>query len=118
MKNISGIFEIELNEKTYEAKCNFGVVERLERRILNRSIFEALNDAVNGRIFLTDITDTIHTALLAGGNKNFKRDDVGEAVHSGGMENYVEWYIKFLTYALTGKTEPDLEEDKETDKKK
>lgn len=118
MKNISGIFEITLDGETYEAKCNFGVVERLERRIFEKSIFEILSDAGNGKIYMSMVVDVIHTAITAGGTKNLNREKIGDIIVSEGLEKFVEWYISFLTYALTGEVHPDFKEETEEDKKK
>ena len=117
MKNISGVFEIELDGKIYEAKCSFGVIERLERRIFEKSILEILNDAVNQKIYMSNIVDVVYTSILAAGEKKLSRDDVGEIIFKTGVQKYIEWYITFLTYALTGETEPEIE-DVPDDKKK
>lgn len=119
-RNISGGFPVTIDGEEYETVCDFGVIEKLERRILNCSIFEALHNAMNGAIRFSDVVDVMHTGMLAAKDTRLNRADLGKKLHKSGFQNYVEWYVSFLTYALTGDSEPETESvsSEELDKKK
>lgn len=117
-KNIKGIFTLEIDGKERELKCNLGAVEDLEERVLKRPIIVALNDAMQGAVKVREIVDVIMVGLKANGDTRFKRDEVGEEVIRKGMAHYLELYIKYLTYAVTGEEEPETETVTEEDKKK
>jgi len=108
-KNIRGEFPITIDGKEYSTKCNFELIERLERHVLNRAIFSALHDAMNGDILFTEIVDVIHAGMKAAKDARLSRNDLGEALHKDGFQNHIAWYVDFLTYALTGETNPETE---------
>lgn len=107
--NTQGIFEIELLDGNREVKCNFAVIERLERHVFKRPIMQVLTECIQGQVYFGEVVDTIIEGLKANDDTRFKRDEIGEYVHSKGMDNYVQWYIEYLTYALTGDKAPDVE---------
>jgi hypothetical protein len=118
MNNVRGIFPVEIDGTERDAKCTFGLVERLERSVLKRPIIQALNEAAQGLVYTSDIVAVIHEALKENGDTRLTQKQIGEYVFSKGSMNYLEWYIVFLTFALTGETEPSAEEVSEEDKKK
>lgn len=121
MENINGIFKLEIDGTERELKCDFGTVENLERNLFRRPIITVLNEALNGSINVYEVVDTIMAGLSSNRDNRFDRKKIGAEVVKKGMSNYVEWYLSFLTYAVTGeteaKTEPIKEQDSE-DKKK
>lgn len=118
MSNIRGLFSLDVCGKERELKCDFNVVDKLERQIFKRPIMLVLTEAVRGQTFFGDVVDTIHAGLEANGGTSLKRNDIGAYVHSKGLDKYIEWYIKYLTYAITGEEEPEIDETAEDDKKK
>lgn len=108
--NTQGLFEIDLMGENREVKCNFAVIERLERHVYNRPIMKVLTECIQGHVFFGEVVDTIIEGLKANGDTRFKRDEIGEYVHTHGLDTYVQWYIEFLTYALTGDRKPEVEQ--------
>lgn len=119
-ENLRGEFEIEVDGVTYQTKCNFALIEALERKILKRSILQATHDAMNGNIYYSEMVDIIHAAMQAAKDNRLNRADLGEKIHKDGFDKHIAWYIEFMTYALTGKTKEDTEivEDSDDVKKK
>jgi hypothetical protein len=115
-ENLSGIFPVEINGVKRDTKCNFGVVEKLECDVFKRPIIAVLNDAANGHIFISDVVDTILAGLEANRDTRFNRNDIGGAVVDKGLDFYAEFFIKFLSFAITGKsnltTEPTASKKK------
>lgn len=116
MTNLNGIFQLELAGSTRDLKCDFGVVEKLERQVYMRPIMEVLNEAINGKIQITEIVDTIRVGLEANKDTRLSRTEIGQEVLTRGAVTFIEWYLQFLTYAITGKV--DLEPTPADDKKK
>lgn len=117
MANLHGIFHLELAGQQRELKCNFSVVERLERQVFKRPIMEVLNSSINGAINITEIVDTIYVGLEANKDTRLSRDEIGQEVMQKGAVNFVEWYLQFLTYAITGQVDLDAQ-PADDDKKK
>ena len=125
MENISGIFKLKIDGKERDLKCDFGTIENLERNLFKRPIIAVLNEALNGNINLYEVVDTIMAGLASNRDTRFVREDVGAEVVKNGLTSYLEWYLSFLTYAITGEEKPDtvsvnIDTDKKTgtDKKK
>lgn len=118
MTNISGVFKLEIDGTERDLKCTFGVIERLEAHVLKKPIILALNEALNGNVYITDIVNTILEGLKANGDTRFTRDQIGDDVMKNGIASYVEFYISFLTYAVSGDKGLSLEESTEDIKKK
>ena len=117
MDNISGEFELELCGSVRTLKCNFGVVEHLERRLFEKPILIVLNDAIQGNIFFHQVIDTIQCGLHANKDTRLTREEIGVYVQEKGIMSFLEWYISFLTYAVTGGN-VDESEDNTLDPKK
>lgn len=118
-ENIRGLFSLELCGSKRELKCTFEVIEQLERAIFKRPLVKVLTDAVNGDIYFSDVVDTILCGLHANKDTRLKRQEIGEYVHSKGLPNFLEFYTRYLTYALTGSDQVDVEETETgLDKKK
>lgn len=100
--NISGEFHIELAGKKRTLKANFGCIEALETQILQKGIFETLTDAMQNKGRFSDIVAVIHVGLVANKDTRLSRAEVGQAILDGGLVNFMETYIEFLTYCITG----------------
>lgn len=109
--NIRGIFTLDLDGQNRELKCNFSAIEHLERNVFKRPAIQVLADAIDGVYITHEIVDTILTGLKANGDTRFKRDSLGEEVLQKGVANYVEFYLKYLTYAISGSSKIELEEE-------
>lgn len=120
MKNISGTFTLEICDIERELKCNFLVIEKLERQVLKRPILQALNEAETGGVYISDVVGVIHAGLEGARDTRLTRNEIGQYVTEKGMSNFLEFYLKFLTYALIGDSElkEDTEPETEDDKKK
>jgi hypothetical protein len=116
--NILGTFELELLGSTRELKSNFSCVEKLERNVLKKPLMKALNDAIQGEIYFGDVVDTILVGLHANNDTRFSRNQIAEYVHTKGLQNFLEFYIQYLTFSLTGGDVPETEEIDEVSKKK
>lgn len=117
-KNIPGEFPIEIAGEEYIAKCNFGVIEKLERQILKRSLMSLMTDAANWNASICDMVDVVTAAIEAGGNK-IDRMDVGNHIQKIGIKSHLEWHIAYLSYAITGDETPEFEtSEKTSDSKK
>jgi len=117
IENIDGVFQVEIDDVLRDVKCNFGVVERLERNIFKRPIVSVLNEALNENIYFSEVVDTLSLALKANGDTRLSRDELGESVRKRGLIHYYAWYISFLTYAITGGQELETEEVEDSKKK-
>lgn len=102
VSNISGEFKINLAGQDRVMKANFACIEALETQILNKGIFEALTDAIQNRGRFSDIAAVIHAGLVANKDTRLTRQEVGQALLEGGLVKYMEVYIEFLTYCVTG----------------
>lgn len=102
VSNISGEFKIELAGQERTMKANFACIEALETQILNKGIFETLTEAMQNKGKFTDITAVIHAGLAANKDTRLNRQEVGQALLEGGLVKYMEVYIEFLTYCITG----------------
>lgn len=100
--NISGEFQIDLAGQKRTLKANFGCIEALETQILQKGIFETLTDAMQNKGRFYDIAAVIHAGLVANKDTRLTRAEVGQAILEGGLVNYMETYIEFLTYCITG----------------
>lgn len=116
--NTKGVFPIEINGEMRDTICNFAAIERLERTVFKRPIMAVLNDGVSGNIFFHEVLDCVMTGLWANRDTRFKREEIGNEMAEKGLANYLEWYLKYLTYAVTGKTEVEAEFVSDDDKKK
>ena len=109
--NIRGVFPIDICGAVRDTKCNIGVAVKLEREIFGMAITKKLtNIVVNEDISIFDITHTIKVALEANGDSRLSFEEIGNDVILQGVDKFSEWYITFLTYAITGKTVADFEE--------
>ena len=108
-ENIEGVFSIDIGGSVRETKANFGVVEKLERQLFKRPILSVLNGALNGDIYISDIVDVIDISLRANKDTRLTREEIGQEVTQKGAITYTEWYLKYLTYLITGddSSEPD-----------
>jgi len=113
---INGRFTLDLvgQERTLVADFNF--IETIELSTVRKPIFQLLDEALNGRMHLTDMVSVLHAGLKSNGDTRLSRAEIGNDVIAKGMANLVEFYIKFLTYAVTGNSQPKVEEN--LDKKK
>lgn len=109
--NIRGIFTLDICDKERELKCNFGVVEKLERQILKRPALQALSEACTGYVYISEIADVIKAGLEANGGTSLSRSDIGQGVQEKGIKHFLPFYIEFLTYAVTGERDPVIDEN-------
>ena len=100
--NISGEFEIELKGKKHTMKANFACIESLETKILNKGIFETLTEAMQNKGKFSDIVSVIQAGLAANKDTRLTRTEIGDAIMQAGLIQYMEVYIEFLTYCITG----------------
>lgn len=115
---MKGVFPIEIKRTQRDTLCSFFAIERLERSVFKRPIMAVLNEAINGGIYFHEVLDTILVGLSANKDTRFTRDEIGEEMASKGVLAYTEWYIRFLTFAVTGETEVKPEYVTDDDKKK
>lgn len=108
-KNISGEFDIEINGETYTLKMTYGVAERIEQRIIGKSIMELLTESLNGRARISDIVAVFHACLTPEDKKPLDKDQLGNGIMNNGLKKYAAPYTKILTYAVTGDEEPKTE---------
>lgn len=113
---IGGKFNIELDGQTREMAANFGFVEMVEQMVINKPIVQLLDEAINGRMKLTDLVNVIHIALKANKDTRLTRDAIGSEIIRVGSTKFMQTYIELLTYAITGDVE--LKVDDASDKKK
>lgn len=116
IKNISGVFPLEIQGKKRDTFCTFGVIENLERVHFERPVISVLNDALNGKIFVINVVDAVMEGLHANKDTRFDRNDIGEEIIKRGMDEFIAWFIIFLTYAISG--DKSLEVNKTVDVKK
>lgn len=102
MDNIPGIFTVDLCGSQREIKVTFGLVERLERRILNRPLFDLLQEAASQRFYISDIATVIHEGLAENGDKRLSKDQVGQEIMERGVTTFAEVYVNIIVYALNG----------------
>ena len=115
-RNISGLFKVEIDGVNRDMKCTFSVIDALEGQIFKRPIVSVLNDAINGDIYITHLVYTIIEGLHANGDTRFDVDKVGNEIVENGAEKYIELFIEFLTYAISG-TRPLVSAKKKQKKK-
>ena len=101
-KNISGVFKVKINGKERDLKCTFGVIEELEKNIYRRPVVAVLNEAIQGHIYTSEVVDTILEGLKGNRDTRFNREDIGQEILEKGIDEYVELFINFLTYAVSG----------------
>lgn len=107
IKNIPGEFIVTLDGKERTIKATFGAVEKLEGGLLGKTIFEALNDAMNGRVRYADVISVIMVGLEAfNRDTRMTREEIGNAVFAVGLTDFLATHIEFLTYCLTGGKKP------------
>ena len=102
MDNIPGTFSVELCGSQRELKVTFGLVERLEKRIFQRPIFDLLNEASQGRFYLSDVASLVHEGLVENGDKRLSRDQIGQEIMEKGLVNFAPTFVNILAYALNG----------------
>lgn len=101
-KNLSGIFTIEIDGADRDLKCNFGVVEALERAVFKRPITKVIDEIVNGEVYISELCDTILTGLKANNDTRFTRDQIGEEIQKRGIGKYAAFYLDYLSYSVFG----------------
>lgn len=102
MSNISGLFKVKIDGVERDMKCTFSVIDALENQIFKRPIVSVLNDAINGDIYITHLVYTIIEGLHANGDTRFDVEKVGNEIIEKGAEQYIQLFIEFLTYAISG----------------
>lgn len=119
MKNIAGEFVVEFEGKEYQMKINYGLIERWERKIINRPIFDMLELALNRRAGLSDVAIIFHTAMQEANDTRLTLEQVGQKILQAGMPNFYGLYLTMLNYAFSGEMELEVEEtDGDEPKKK
>lgn len=113
--NIKGIFPVEIDGVERDTKCTFDVVTTVERK-LGKPITQMLDEALNGRIYMSELVEVMHLGLKANGDTRFPYSELGQIVTDKGLAFYNAWYLNFLTYVLVGDSKPDIVEVE--DKKK
>jgi dissimilatory sulfite reductase (desulfoviridin) alpha/beta subunit len=109
-KNIPGEFFIEIDDKEYTLKMTYGVAEKLETRLLGKSLMELLTESLNGRARLSDIVTVFHACLEVGDKKQpLDKEQLGDGIMRNGLKKYASAYTRLLTYAMTGDEEPKTE---------
>jgi hypothetical protein len=114
----NGKFSLALAGQERELYANFAFVEEIETRTIKKPIMALLNDALNGRQFISDMVSVIAAGLHANGDTRLSRAEIGEAVLKLGTARVIETYIQMLTFSITGETEVKTVDATEADKKK
>lgn len=116
LKNISGEFVLTIEETDYQMKMDYGVIEKLERQILNRPLLVILESALNGVVSISDVTEVLWQCMQRAKDTRLSRVQLGEKLVKNGIANFFDDYINVLNYAITGemevKTEPAAESKK------
>lgn len=102
LKNISGVFPVDLNGQMRDTRMTLGVIESLERHIWKKPIAQVLSDATEGRVFCMDIIDALHIGLAGNKDTRLSREDLAEIMIAAGTARFIPWFIEFLSYALGG----------------
>lgn len=102
IKNIRGEFKITLAGQERTLKSSFDVIEKLETQVLNKGIFETLQQAMANKAKFSDMVSVIHQGLVAAKDTRLSRAEVGAAMVDAGMVTFMQTYIEFLTYCITG----------------
>lgn len=102
MENIPGIFEIEIEGSKREIKVSFGLIEKLETRLLKRPLADLLTEAAQARQYISDVVTVIHAGLEEAGDKRLSREALGAAILKEGPPKFSILYVDMLVYALTG----------------
>lgn len=102
MENIRGEFKIQLAGQERTLKASFGAIETLETRLLKRGIMQALSEGMANQGTFTDIVAVIHTGLVAAKDTRMSMQEVGDAIMQAGLINFIEVYVEYLTYCITG----------------
>lgn len=131
MENLDGKFTLEIDGKQRELVCNIGVLEHLEKSVFKRPIHGVLKEIIyyienienpddSGRsgFYISELVDTIHAGLLGNNDKRFSREAIGNEVLQNGSNNYLEFYISFLTYGVNGGETVQIDPVLSSDKKK
>lgn len=112
MENIAGTFTVNIGGSDREMKVTFGLVEKLERRIFQRPLFDLLGEASSRRFYISDVAVMIHEALAENGDTRLSLKQVGEEIMKAGASKFAEVYVEMLVYALTGGVKHDGEDTK------
>lgn len=110
MNNISGIFEVELFGRVIEAKATFETLERLEGRVFKRPIVDVLTEAIQGRAAHLDMVATVCEGLRGNGDTRYTREQIGQEMLEKGFYKFAKFHISLLTYLVSGKEKPQIEE--------
>ena len=119
-QNVPGLFDVTLGGVKREVKVTFGLVDRLERRVLNRPLTSLLTEAAAQVFRVSDMVTVIHEALVENKDKRMSYEEVGEAIlrSPGGASSVAGVYVDILVYALTGGVPDDGSGNPVDDKKK
>jgi len=100
MKNIEGIFTVELEDDERKLKATFGAIEKIEENI--KPIMSLLQDALSYQVKFTDMVKVFHIGLAAYGDTRLKKEQIGDAILKSGMASFIPVYVEYLTYCVTG----------------
>lgn len=118
-ENIPGLFDVTIGGSKRQVKVSFGLVERIERRVLKRPITTLLQEAAAQVFCVSDMATLIHEGLVENNDKRMTYEEIGEAIlrSPGGASAFAGVYVEMLVYALTGGVKSDGKPS-EDDKKK
>jgi len=102
---IDGKFYIELAGQQRELAANFGFVEAIERSDIKKPIVVLLDEALQGKFNISDIVSVFYQGLRANRDTRLDRAAVGEEILKFGVVKFIQLYIEFLTFAISGSTE-------------
>jgi hypothetical protein len=102
IENIPGVFEIEIDGVKRDLKVSFGLIERLETRLLKRPLADLLTEAAQSRQYISDVVTVIQAGLEEAGDKRLSREALGAAILKEGPPKFAIAYVDMLVYALTG----------------
>lgn len=117
MKNIAGVFYIDLFGKKKTLKATVGLTQRLEMEIYKRPLIRVLKESLPpiSEPYVSDVYALFHEALIESGDTRFSYEQIGEEILSkGGAPAVLLLYQEILGYMLTAGivNETDNQQDK------
>ncbi len=113
MKNIPGIFHLDICGKNRELKVTIGLAEKIEQEIIKRPLIRLLKEVLSGEFYVTDLYRIFYYALLENKDTRLSYDQMAQGIlDAGGASKFMGLYTEILTYSLTGGVESDGVSDK------
>lgn len=98
-------FPIEIDGKEFVLKPKFSIIKSIEdSNIVNCSVLEFANKAVNGEVKISQLVEVIYLAIKSQKDSP-NREAIGDAILEKGMTEYLSKVGEFISCAFVGAEE-------------